>query len=255
MTIAPEVRFLYGCYQVVAALTEREFGGTLAGKLVLFPNLSPELSPFVVAAGIASAASLAVESDPLRMKDAMRRQICEFTVNSLDETIRILKNQLRKRQPVAVGLSGDIPSLLAEMLERGLQPDVVAVSGVHEEVDPRMGQFLLRGAKILNTSSQPDKDDRLDVSWTVKEAPGLWLPKIDALLEEMLSGESRVQWIRGVPTCLHRALQSQRFVRLSTQERDAFLAALRKLVAAGQIGVTVFVTSGQDEDRIVIGGP
>ena len=56
----------------------------------------------VVAANIAGAATLAATADRAAQKQALRDGVADFLVTSLDEALRILKNQLRKRETVAV---------------------------------------------------------------------------------------------------------------------------------------------------------
>ncbi len=62
------------------------------------------------------------------MKAAMRAGALDFVVNTLDEALRALKNQVRLRRPVGVGLVADVDATLAEMVERGVQPDLHIVS-------------------------------------------------------------------------------------------------------------------------------
>ena len=54
------------------------------------------------AANIAGAASLSATADVATQKQAIRDGVVDFLVTSLDEAARILKNEIRKRQPVAV---------------------------------------------------------------------------------------------------------------------------------------------------------
>ena len=56
----------------------------------------------LLAGNIAGAASLAVTADAAAQKQSIRDGVADFLVNSLDEALRILKNEVRKREPVAV---------------------------------------------------------------------------------------------------------------------------------------------------------
>ena len=46
-------------------------------------------------------------------------------VNSLDEALRILKNALRKKENVSVGLVGNCADVIPELAERGVVPDIL----------------------------------------------------------------------------------------------------------------------------------
>ena len=56
----------------------------------------------------------------------MRNGSCDFMVNTLDESLRVLKNELRKKKALSVGLLGEASAILPAMVERGVQPDLVA---------------------------------------------------------------------------------------------------------------------------------
>ncbi|HMD18825.1 MAG TPA: hypothetical protein VKH40_00815, partial [Alloacidobacterium sp.] len=86
------------------------------GSLVFWGEADSRGMATAVAANIAGAASLGVDASAARVKVALRQGLCDFMVNSLDEALRILKNQIRKKEPVAVVLMGDPERVAAEML-------------------------------------------------------------------------------------------------------------------------------------------
>ena len=75
---------------------------SLGGKLLYAGQLDEEARALLVAANIAGAASLAASADAAARKQFMRDGVVDFLVTSLDEALRILKNEIRKREPVAV---------------------------------------------------------------------------------------------------------------------------------------------------------
>ena len=46
-------------------------------------------------------------------------------VNSLDEALRILKNAVRKKENISVGLVGNCGDIIPELAERGVVPDIL----------------------------------------------------------------------------------------------------------------------------------
>jgi len=119
----------------------------LGGQLLYAGLLDAEGRALLVAANIAGAASLAATADGAMQKQAVRDGVADFLVTSLDEALRILKNEIRKRQPVAVCVALAPESVAAEMLERGVLPDLLAPGGPDAEQSP----FASQGARRLNS--------------------------------------------------------------------------------------------------------
>ena len=46
-------------------------------------------------------------------------------VNTLDEALRILKNAVRKKENISVGLVGNCGDIIPELAERGVVPDIL----------------------------------------------------------------------------------------------------------------------------------
>jgi urocanate hydratase len=190
-----------------------------------------------VAANIAGAASLGVDAHADRAKVAVRQGICDFMVNSLDEALRILKNEIRKKQPVAVALVGDPERVVAEMLERGVQPDLIACDGLQSQV------FLERGARAL--SAAVVTPDSLVVRWSVSQDAAAWLPRVDDLAIEALGNDAdaRVKWLRLAPRYLQKSLSREHYARMRAEELARFVGLLQARMQSGEISVPVHVSS------------
>ena len=83
-------------FLLLCALEER-----WQGKLVLVHGLDAEGRAMSVAASIAGAACFALESRLDVCRATLHAGACDFVVNSVDEALRILKNEIRKRKPVS----------------------------------------------------------------------------------------------------------------------------------------------------------
>lgn len=107
------------------------------------------------AANIAGAASLAASADAAELRRTMREGAIDFVVNSLDEALRILKNQIRKKQTVSVGLALAPEAVLRDMAARGVQPDLLA---------PRLPEykeieiFIAHGARRIEPEPLPPEN-------------------------------------------------------------------------------------------------
>ena len=106
-------------FTVLSALRDR-----WAGCLILSCGLSRAGSSFALAANIAGAACLSIERSAETCRAALRLGAVDFVVNSLDEALRALKNEIRKGHPLSVALEGDLESVLAEVWERGVLPEL-----------------------------------------------------------------------------------------------------------------------------------
>ncbi len=121
------------------------------------------------AANVAGAASLGVVTDGEMRRTVIRDGVADFLVTSLDEALRILKNEIRKRQTVAVCVGGEPAAMEAEMRERGVLPDL--------------------RAPIAARSLQPD-----EIFLAVAEAPAKFEAHALALLPENALAPRR--WLR-----------------------------------------------------------
>ena len=119
-----------GTYETFAAAGEKHFGsgdqgGELAGKLIVSGGMGGMGGAQPLAATMTGAAFLGVEVDPERIKRRLKTGYCDFMVNSLDEALRILKNALRKKENISVGLVGNCADVIPELAERGVVPDIL----------------------------------------------------------------------------------------------------------------------------------
>ena len=101
-----------------------------AGRLVFAWGEGVSASGLAAAVSIAGGTSLLLDPDVAAVKRVFRAGGVDFVVNTLDEALRVLKNEIRKRRPLSVALEGAVQPALEEMLERGVLPDLqVAFEG------------------------------------------------------------------------------------------------------------------------------
>jgi hypothetical protein len=224
----------------------------LGGKLLYAGDLDEPARIFTVAANIAGAATLAASADPSAARQAMRDGVVDFLVNSLDEALRILKNQVRKREPVAVCVSVAADSIEREMRARGVVSDLSFsedFTGAHVRWKELTGEPTRKphdhGTPV--ESHAPGQggevgEGRTWFTWRVCDAPALWLPKLDALALDSLSPEDGLarRWIERAPRYLGRLAHNARTLHITQQQTAQILA---RFGTAG-IGVPVEITLG-----------
>ena len=209
----------------------------LGGKLLYAGELDGVGRPVVLAANIAGAASLSVTADEQCQKQAIRDGIVDFVVTTLDEALRILKNEVRKRAPVAVCVAAPASEIEAQMSERGVLPDLLRPSDLPE-------------GEVSNTTSA---ETRL-VVWSVASAPARWMPKLDALALECAhecAGAVR-RWLRLAPRYLGRLAQATHLAQADRHFATRFMEGLKQ-VAEIDVPVSVQVVYAGGVDQFNIG--
>lgn len=127
---------------------------SLGGNLLYAGELDEPGRILAGASNIAGAASLAASADAAPLRQAMRDGIIDFLVTSLDEALRILKNEIRKRQPVSVAVSVTPQAIVKEMLDRGVLPDLLPP--LQSPLAPlEFAAFIAQGAKRIAPQPLP----------------------------------------------------------------------------------------------------
>src|SRR6266571_6057047 len=119
---------IQGTFETFMAAAERHFpeaGGDLSGKLIVSGGMGGMSGAQPLAATMTGAAFLGIEVDPERIKKRLKSGYCDFMVTSLDEALRILKNAIRKKENVSVGLVGNCADIIPELAARGVVPDIL----------------------------------------------------------------------------------------------------------------------------------
>src|SRR6266849_6544203 len=116
---------IQGTFETFAAAAEKHFGGELAGKLVVSGGMGGMGGAQPLAATMAGACFLGIDVDAERIKKRLKTGYCDFMVNNLDEALRILKNAVRKKEAISVGLIGNCADVVPELAERGVLPDIL----------------------------------------------------------------------------------------------------------------------------------
>lgn len=207
---------------------------SLGGKLLYAGELDGPGRALMVAGNIAGAATLGAAADAAAQKLAIRDGVADFLVTTLDEGLRILKNEIRKRETVAVCIGAEPAAVEREMAERGVLANLT-----RPLEDPAEGR------------------DGVLVTWRVDKAPALWLPKLDAQAIECAGSESGPtdRWLRLAPRFLGRMTQGMHAVRCEDGLARSFVDRVRRAVAAGEIAVGVEIrlisTKGEDESFLL----
>ena len=209
----------------------------LGGRLIFAGELQPESSvadALVTAANIAGAATLVAAPDALAQRRAMRDALADFVVNTVEEALRILKNEVRQRRAVSVAVAVSAVYLMEEMLRRGVQPDALAAqqnaTSAHESAQGAFlhQAFLRQGARLLDAT---ETFHGHFVSWRQEKCCASRATPVETAAREIATDGARQRWLRLAPRYLGRAAQRAMGVSIRAEEQADWEAALRRASA------------------------
>jgi urocanate hydratase len=146
-----------GTFETFSAAGEKHFGGELAGKLIVSGGMGGMGGAQPLAATMTGAAFLGIDVDPERIKKRLKTGYCDFMVTTLDEALRILKNAIRKKENVSVGLVGNCADVIPELAERGVVPDILTdQTSAH---DPLNG-YVPNGMSLADALELRERDPK-----------------------------------------------------------------------------------------------
>jgi urocanate hydratase len=213
------------------------------GALIIACGLSPQGAALALASNIAGAVCLSIENDPAKVKDALRTGSCDFIVNTLDEALRAMKNEVRKHLPLSVGLQGNMTQVLQELLERGVAPELFTDLTGNISHREAVHAFKSSGALIVRFDSTPiDDEESLDANstlntfihdrqWLLHSFPfdtQAALRAFDAHALTLLPEDDflRRRWLQAAPKILQRERPIHRVLWVTEQEKQILEAGI-----------------------------
>ena len=135
---------------------EKHFGGDLAGKLIVSGGMGGMGGAQPLGGHHGGRGFLGIDVDPERIKKRLKTGYCDFMVNTLDEALRILKNAVRKKENVSVGLVGNCADVIPELAERGVVPDMLTdQTSAHDPLNGYVPNGMSLEARSSCASSDP----------------------------------------------------------------------------------------------------
>jgi len=116
---------LQGTYQTFVAIAEKHFGGSLAGTLTLTGGLGGMGGAQPLAITMNGGVALCIEVDPRRIQRRLETEYLDVQADSIEDAVDVALVAKRDRKPLSIGLLGNAADLFPELLEMGLDVDIV----------------------------------------------------------------------------------------------------------------------------------
>jgi len=165
---------IQGTYETFNAAGDKHFGGDLSGKLIVSGGMGGMGGAQPLAATMTGAAFLGIDVDPERIKKRLKTGYCDFLVTTLDEALRILKNAVRKKENVSVGLVGNCADIIPELAERGVVPDILTdQTSAHDPLNGYVPNGMTLGEALELRARDPQEYQERSLDAMARHVEGM----------------------------------------------------------------------------------
>ena len=149
---------LQGTYETFGACAERDFGGSLAGRLVVTGGLGGMGGAQPLAVTMNGGVCLAAEVDPARVERRLEHAYLDRASSDLDEALRWCDQAVQKKEALSVGYRGNAADMLGELIARNRTPDVLTdQTSAHDELNGYVPNGMGYDDALALRKSDPDK--------------------------------------------------------------------------------------------------
>jgi len=159
---------LQGTYETFGAAARKHFGdsapsasrgeGPLAGRLVVTAGLGGMGGAQPLAATMHGAACLVAEVDPHRIQRRLETRYLDETTDDLDSALKKLEAARIARRPLSVGLLMNAADMLAELVRRGVTPDLLTdQTSAHDPLNGYVPNGMSYEAALRLRRDEPER--------------------------------------------------------------------------------------------------
>jgi urocanate hydratase len=176
-----------GTYETFVAVAKQHFDGVATGRWILTGGLGGMGGAQPLAATMAGFSMLAVECDETRIDFRLRTSYLDKKADTLDSALAMLEQAKAEGNAVSVGLLGNAADIFAELVERGITPDVVTdQTSAH---DPLNG-YLPQNWSMEHAVAMRQKDEGM----VVKAAKQSMAVQVAAMLTLQANGAATLDY-------------------------------------------------------------
>ncbi len=130
-----------GTYETFIEAGRQHYGGSLTGKWILTGGLGGMGGAQPLAAVMAGACCLAVECNPESIDFRLRTKYVDERADTLDEALAMIDRWTAAGEAKSVGLLGNAADVFAELVKRGVRPDIVTdQTSAHDPINGYLPQ-------------------------------------------------------------------------------------------------------------------
>ena len=126
---------LQGTYETFAECARKYFDGSLAGRLVVSAGLGGMGGAQPLAVTMNGGVFLGIEVDAARVKRRVETGYCDQMCSDLDEALNLAEAARQRKEPLSVGLVGNVAEILPEIEGRGILPDILTDQTSAHDID------------------------------------------------------------------------------------------------------------------------
>ena len=127
---------LQGTYETLASVADKNFGGTLKGKLILSAGLGGMGGAQPLAVTMNEGVAIIVEVDKDRILRRLETEYVDTIKEDLDEAIKLAFEAKEKGEALSIALLGNAADVFPEFVRRGINPDVLTdQTSAHDELN------------------------------------------------------------------------------------------------------------------------
>ncbi|MBN2563223.1 MAG: urocanate hydratase [Phycisphaerae bacterium] len=148
---------LQGTYETFGAAARRDFGGDLAGRLVLTAGLGGMGGAQPLAATMQGAACLIVEVDQGRINRRLETKYLDEATDDIGAALKKVMAAKQEKRPLSVGLLGNAAAVLPELAKRGVTPDLLTdQTSAHDALNGYVPYQVPYAEALALRKSDPD---------------------------------------------------------------------------------------------------
>jgi urocanate hydratase len=146
-----------GTYETFAECARQHFEGTLTKTITVTAGLGGMGGAQPLAVSLNGGVSINIEVDRTRIQRRLDTRYLDVMTDSLDDAIRMASEAKQEKKAISIGLLGNAPEVLNEMLQRGFIPDVLTdQTSAH---DPLNG-YIPMGMSLEEAAALRQKDPK-----------------------------------------------------------------------------------------------
>ena len=147
-----------GTYETFAEAGRRQFGGSLAGRLVVTAGLGGMGGAQPLAAALNDAVMIAVEVDPDRIRRRLETRYVDRQAKTLDEALSLAREAMAKKQGLSIALLGNAADVLPAIARGPIVPDLVTdQTSAHDMLNGYVPHGMPYAEALRLRASDPDE--------------------------------------------------------------------------------------------------